>query len=395
MNDATPAEMKLPQLSKKSGLSISTLYEYLRSGILQPPVRRGPTKATYNESHLRRLQTVRTMREKERLSLAEIKTRLDGEADPLAAGLPSEDDATIRNQIIDTALTLFSRKHYDKTKISDITNALHMGNGTFYRYFKSKEELFLHCLKRLPKIMVSRDAWNEVKRETDCITRLRKRGDAMIGAFHSYMGMLNHTKLALGGEDRHLAEKAAECLKSLASPLRKDLEQAMAEGQVRPIDADLASYLLLGINETFGHRLLMDDTYTIEEGFDIIEEFLRYALAPQQPKPTQGCAFTLTMASSDTVDLKALTCDGSPNLTGTFEGGLLAVELSTLKSISFVHTNNETRAHIQAESGEKGEMTVTPGMQLSGKTSLGVFTATVSDVLRIERTESRNAHKIS
>ncbi|WP_300674320.1 TetR family transcriptional regulator [Desulfoluna sp.] len=378
MNDATQSEMKLPQLARKSGLSISTLYEYLRSGILHPPVRQGPTKATYNKSHLTRLKTVRDLREKEKLSLSDIKQRLSSEE-----GEPVEDEVAIRNQIIDTALTLFSRKHYDKTKISDVTSALHMGNGTFYRYFTSKEELFLHCLERLPKIMVSRDAWNEVKQETDYITRLRKRGNAMLGSFHSYIGMLNHTKLVLGGEDAHLADKAAECLKSLCAPLRKDLDQAIAEGQVRPMDTDLAAYLLLGINETFGHRLLMDDSYAIEEGFDFIEDFLRHALAltPTQPETP----FTLTLRTGEALLIQALSCNGRPYLEGAMGTGTLQVNFQTLSSLSFTHAKATTFAHIQTDSGNTGTLQVDPAHQISGTTELGVYSIRVADILRIDR----------
>jgi len=380
MNDATQTGMKLPQLAKQSGLSISTLYEYLRSGILHPPVRRGPTKAIFNESHLTRLKTIRGLREKEKLSLAEIRERLQSEADNT-----EEDSSSIRNQIIDTALALFSRKHYDKTKISDITDALHMGNGTFYRYFTSKEELFLHCLERLPKIMVSRETWNEVKRETDYITRLRKRGNAMLGSFHSYIGMLNHTKLVLGGEDSHLSEKASECMKSLATPLRKDLDQAIAKGQVRPLDTDLAAYLLLGINEIFGHRLLMDKRYTIEEGFDFIEEFLRHALASSSSPALQTKPFTLTLCSGEPMVIRSLRCNEAPHLTGSVGAGTLEVALETLVTLTFTHSDQSTTAHIRTDAGKTGDLSVDAEDEISGTTELGAYTVKVADVLSIER----------
>ncbi|VVS90887.1 TetR family transcriptional regulator [Desulfoluna spongiiphila] len=380
MNDATQTGMKLPQLAKQSGLSISTLYEYLRSGILHPPVRRGPTKAIFNESHLARLKTIRGLREKEKLSLADIKTRLRSEADST-----EEDGSSIRNQIIDTALALFSRKHYDKTKISDITDALHMGNGTFYRYFTSKEELFLHCLERLPKIMVTRETWNEVKRETDYITRLRKRGNAMLGSFHSYIGMLNHTKLVLGGDDSHLAEKASECLKSVATPLRKDLDQAIAKGQVRPLDTDLAAYLLLGINEIFGHRLLMDDRYTIEEGFDFIEEFLRHALASSSAPTLQQKPFALTLCSGETMVIRSLSCNGAPHLTGSVGAGTLEVAFESLSTLTLTHDKQCTTAHIRTDAGKTGNLSVDPDYELSGATELGAYTVQIRNVRSIKK----------
>ena len=389
MNRAMSTEMKLTQLSQKSGLSISTLYEYLRNGILHPPIRRGPTKAMYDETHIKRLKTVRTMREKERLSLAEIKLSLSGNVAPQETCTAREEDAEIQNQIIDTALGLFSRKHYDKTKISDITNALHMGNGTFYRYFKSKEELFLHCLERLPKIMVSRDAWEEVKRETDYITRLRKRGNAMLGSFHSYIGMLNHTKLMIGSDNKHLADKAAECLKSLSAPLRKDLEQAIAAGQVRPMDTDLAAYLLLGINETFGHRLLMDNTYTTDSGFDFIEEFLRYALTPHALTPPSTPSFTLTQVTGPPLALTHLNCHGATTLKGHLDAGTLEIDLATLTSLSFTHTEAGSQARLVTDTGHIGTFTVDPAEEISGTTPLGTYTIKVADVQRVVRDEAQ------
>ena len=370
--------MKLAELAKKSGISVSTLYEYLRSGILHPPERISPTKSVFNTSHLKRLKKVRTLRKKERLSLLQIKKRLNSTSE---TAIQADGCQDVKTQIIDTALTLFSRAHYDKTKISDITKALDMGNGTFYRYFSSKEELFLHCLERLPKKMVSREAWNEVKRETDCITRLRKRGNAMLEAFHSYIGMLNHTKLVLGGEDKLLATKAAECLKSLSAPLRKDLEQAIADGQIRKIDPDLISYLLLGMNETFGHRLLMDETYTVENGFHLIEEFLRCALAPS--KTLMAPHFEITLENGSRLSLSQISYQKKNFIFGDFCGGRLKIPFSSAPQIAFTHTPKCSIAHIVNAFDQEGKISVDPASKIEGTTSLGHFSIATKEVQTI------------
>ncbi|MFJ7922228.1 TetR/AcrR family transcriptional regulator [Lysinibacillus fusiformis] len=46
-----------------------------------------------------------------------------------------------RNEILDTAESLFSQKGYEKTSTTDITKTLGVAQGTLYYYFKSKEEL--------------------------------------------------------------------------------------------------------------------------------------------------------------------------------------------------------------------------------------------------------------
>jgi AcrR family transcriptional regulator len=46
-----------------------------------------------------------------------------------------------RNEILDTAETLFFTKGYGKTTVNDILQAIGIAKGTFYYYFKSKEEV--------------------------------------------------------------------------------------------------------------------------------------------------------------------------------------------------------------------------------------------------------------
>ncbi|WP_141505123.1 TetR/AcrR family transcriptional regulator [Paenibacillus luteus] len=46
-----------------------------------------------------------------------------------------------KNEIMDTAEALFHSKGYDKTTINDILKEIGIAKGTFYYYFKSKEEV--------------------------------------------------------------------------------------------------------------------------------------------------------------------------------------------------------------------------------------------------------------
>lgn len=46
-----------------------------------------------------------------------------------------------KNEIIDTAAELFLDKGYDQCSINDILNSIGIAKGTFYHYFKSKEDV--------------------------------------------------------------------------------------------------------------------------------------------------------------------------------------------------------------------------------------------------------------
>ncbi|MDR0851125.1 MAG: TetR/AcrR family transcriptional regulator [Clostridiales Family XIII bacterium] len=53
-----------------------------------------------------------------------------------------------RNEILDAAGALFASKGYDKATVNDILDAVKIGKGTFYYYFKSKEEVLDAIISR-------------------------------------------------------------------------------------------------------------------------------------------------------------------------------------------------------------------------------------------------------
>ena len=61
-----------------------------------------------------------------------------------------------RNEILDTAEELFNMKGYDKCTVSDILKAVGIARGTFYYYFKSKEEVLDAIVSRYTDFVVSR-----------------------------------------------------------------------------------------------------------------------------------------------------------------------------------------------------------------------------------------------
>jgi len=363
--------MKIKELAQVSKFSLSTLYDYLRSGLLPSPEKKSPTKAFFNMDHVMRLKEIRHLKN-QGLSMADIKARLISPGHKEVEPRESVDE--IRLAIIDKALELFSIHHYENTKISDITQALNMGNGTFYRYFKSKEELFLDCLERLPKVLVPRDAWAEVEKETDYIKRLKKRGYAMLNAFPSYIGILNYAKLALGGTDEVLARKAAECIRSLVRPLEKELSQAIAHGHVREVDAQMCAYLLLGINETFGYLLLMDPDSSVEKGFGVIEDFIGHALMPPEIK-TKGGGFLveLTDFKGNMIEIDDFACGAGDFIPGHYLEGELHVSFHDILLVVMEFSGDRIALNVELKNKERLCMSISPETGFSGRTARGQF----------------------
>jgi AcrR family transcriptional regulator len=61
-----------------------------------------------------------------------------------------------RNEILDAASRLFTTKGYDKCTVNDILCAVGIAKGTFYYYFKSKEEVLDAIIERVTEIVAAR-----------------------------------------------------------------------------------------------------------------------------------------------------------------------------------------------------------------------------------------------
>lgn len=72
-----------------------------------------------------------------------------------------------RERLLQSAKELFSKKGYCETKVSDIVEKSGVAQGTFYIYFKSKEEIFLELVKSL-HLDLMKNLEKYIKIEKDC-----------------------------------------------------------------------------------------------------------------------------------------------------------------------------------------------------------------------------------
>lgn len=61
-----------------------------------------------------------------------------------------------RKEILDAAMKLFLSKGYENTSVEDITNDMQVAKGSFYNYFKSKQEVFEACIILVANVTVDK-----------------------------------------------------------------------------------------------------------------------------------------------------------------------------------------------------------------------------------------------
>jgi AcrR family transcriptional regulator len=276
--------IRMSELASISGVSKATIYTYLKMGILHQPHKASLGRSVYDSSHLLRLKHIRELRENHKLPLSEIKQIIskpdaqklleshENETGLLMTAIREEKENLRiqkvdkkRNEILDVAITIFSKNGYENTTIEAIAEALQMGKSTVYLYFDSKEELFMKCMERLAVVAVPYEAWDEIRREKNPLNRIQKRGYFFLKAFPSYRGILSMVRAALGGNNAQLAQKAKDILTLMTRPLTKEFRWGMDAGMFRKdIDVELMAHIILSIGEGLGFLLTMDSRYDVE-----------------------------------------------------------------------------------------------------------------------------------
>lgn len=130
-----------------------------------------------------------------------------------------------RSEILDAAETLFTQKGYNKTTIIDILELVGIAKGTFYYYFKSKEEVMDAIIERIVECDVQ--AAKEVARD-ETLTPVQK----IFGILKGQQPQGGESKDLLI-EQFHSPSNADMHLKSITQSVRRlapILEQVVRQG---------------------------------------------------------------------------------------------------------------------------------------------------------------------
>ena len=138
--------MSITDLEEESGFPRSSIYYYVRRGILFPAQTSGRSWAVYTDRHLQRLEEIRQLKAEGR-TVSEIRRLIVEEVPPTEeVDLIALKAQETRNFIVETAIRHFISKGYRNTRIADITNEAGMLPPIFYRFFLTKRQLFLEAV---------------------------------------------------------------------------------------------------------------------------------------------------------------------------------------------------------------------------------------------------------
>ena len=155
--------------------------------------------------------------------------------------------------ILDAARRVFAQLGYGPTTVRDIIRATPLASGTFYNYFKSKEEVYQAiqddvALAIRPRL---RDERLKAKTVEEFISSTFRTFMEFFAEDHVNIRTIRHS-----ADTTRVRVHTPEVVAGFEE-LREDIEKAIQEGLFPQIDADFLMAAIVGVAFEVGERMLL------------------------------------------------------------------------------------------------------------------------------------------
>lgn len=182
-----------------------------------------------------------------------------------------------RRKLLAAAEVEIGEKGFHVASVSSITTRADVGQGTFYLYFHSKDEIFLTLVRdigsRLRKHMAL-----AVNGSANRIVAERRGLEAFFEFAHAHPGLYRIVQ-----ESQFVDESVfREYYERLAESYAEDLAEATANGELAPGDAVARAWTIMGIGHFIGMRwCLWQQQVPTPELVDAVMDLIANGIAPR------------------------------------------------------------------------------------------------------------------
>jgi len=258
--------LTITELEDASGVPRSTIYFYVREGLLPVAQKAAVSRAVYPESYVDLLSEIAALKA-EGLSLQTIKERLSARIASAGASdvdLIAEQAEQVKRSILHAAARLFARRGYKRTRIADIIKEAGVTPPVFYDHFISKQQLFAEAFGLLSGWM-SGFLQSRLAGEPDPAARELARVQCYVGfqaLSPDLMSLARSEALQEAGEMRAEVERS---YKDMVRGTLEDLVRLRGQSGVSlPVSDELVAFGLLGSVEDIVMRASWDEQYSTE-----------------------------------------------------------------------------------------------------------------------------------
>ena len=261
--------LTINELEQASGVPRSTIYFYVREGLLPTAQKAAASRAVYSECHVELLDEIARLKEAG-LPLGDIKRALSARVESagcLDFDLVAEQTVQIRQSILTVAARLFARKGYKRTRITDIIREVGVTPQVFYGHFSSKRELFVEAFGVFVGWMHG-FLEPQLMDEPDPAARDLARVHGYMGVqalSPDMMSLVRSEAMHEDGDMRRLVEKS---YRDMMGGTLEDVALLRRHGGARlPAVDELMAFGMLGAVENIVMRASWDERYSNEDVF--------------------------------------------------------------------------------------------------------------------------------
>lgn len=256
--------LTISELERVTGVPRSTIYFYVREGLVPVAQKAAASRAIYTDVHVDLLGRIQGLKDKG-LPLHSIREELSPLIDSGKANevdLVARQAERTRQAILEVAARQFARKGYKRTRIADIIKEVGISPPAFYGHFRTKRQLLMESLRVY--VQWSVDALEPaLEAEPDLAIRLIRR----IGAFYGVQALgSGHLALVRSEaliEDTEMRQVAQETYKALITGILEDLTRLRRDSaSPPPVPDELLAFSLEGALEHTAMRATWDSTYS-------------------------------------------------------------------------------------------------------------------------------------
>ncbi len=150
-----------------------------------------------------------------------------------------------RDRILDAALNIFANKGYHDTRMDEIVEASSTSKGSIYFHFPNKERLFLALVDQFADL-IERRVREAVEQEAEGIARVRAALQACLETFGRYRRPAKVMLVQAVGLGSVFEKKRVDVNDRFANLIKEYLDEAIAIGDIVPVDTEVVSYAWMG-----------------------------------------------------------------------------------------------------------------------------------------------------
>ncbi len=218
--------------------------------------------------------------------------------------------------ILDAALRVFAKKGYRDAAVDDIAVESKTSKGGVYFHFPGKQAIFLELLDRTAARLRSKIE-EAIAAETDPIRKADAALLVVLRTFASHRALARLFMIEALGAGKEFHQRLSQIHEEFAAIIKVQLDQAVAEGAIPPLDTHVAATAWFGaLNEVMMQWLLSGKPARLQDAYDSLRPLLIRSVGVIESAPQQTFEDQLRTALESTLSraLEAARRDHQPML---------------------------------------------------------------------------------